>query len=69
MKMLAVLLISVSAVISGCADFGAAYRDPDHEQVKQQQPVDRNRNSVPDTLERKAVPMEPVIDRPLKSPD
>lgn len=64
MKNLAALLICVSALISGCAELAA----PAHEQKTQDEPVDRNRNSVPDSLERKAVPLEPVTDQPLKSP-
>lgn len=69
MNKLAVLLISLSALTSGCADYGTPSRDPDHEQRNAHEPVDRNRNSVPDPLERKAVPMEPIIERPAKSPD
>ena len=69
MKKLAALLISLFCLTSGCADYGRPYGDYDPEHKKQQEPVDRNRNGVPDTLERKAVPLEPVIDRPLKSTD
>ena len=64
MKKSIALLISVSALACGCAD----YATPRHDPEPQHEPVDRNRNSVPDSLERKAVPLDPVIDRRLKSP-
>lgn len=64
MKKLAALLISVSALTSGCAVYGTS----DHEQSRLREPVDHNRNGVPDSLERKAVPMEPVIGRPENPP-
>ena len=67
MKKLVAWLIAVGALTSGCTGYGAFDHGPDHEQKKQYEPVDRNRNSVPDSLERRAVPMEPVVDRPLGS--
>ena len=69
MNKLVVSLIAVSALISGCAGYGAPHRNPAGEQKKPDEPVDRNRNSVPDALERKAVPLEPVTDQPQKSLD
>ena len=69
MKNFAALLLSAAALISGCADFGAPYHAADPEQKKQHEPVDRNRNGVPDGLERKAVPLAPVIDQPLTPVD
>ena len=67
MKKLAAWLIGVAALTAGCAGCGTFYHD--HEQKKQYEPVDRNRNGVPDSLERRAVPMEPVVDRPTGSSD
>jgi len=64
MKKLAAVLITVSALTSGCAAYGTPDRVSDRDQSKPHQPVDQNRNGVPDPLERKAVPMEPVIVRP-----
>lgn len=63
MKKLAVWLIAVGALTTGCSGYRAADRDHDHAPQKQHEPVDRNRNSVPDSLERKAVPLEPIVDR------
>ena len=65
MKRLAALLISVSALTSGCTVYTKP--DPDSGQSKPHTPTDLNRNSVPDSLERKAVPAEPVISEPAKS--
>lgn len=69
MRNLAVLLISVSSLVFGCAFNGTSDVDSDLQQSKLREPTDLNRNSVPDSLERKAVPLEPVIDRRLKSSD
>lgn len=69
MKKFAAWIIGVGALTSGCAGYGTFYHDPDHEQKKQHEPVDRNRNGVPDRLEQWAVPMEPVVDRPPGSSD
>jgi hypothetical protein len=69
MMKLTVLLISVCSLSFGCAFNGTSGEDSSHEQRKLREPTDLNRNSVPDSLERKAVPMEPVIDRRLKSSD
>ena len=65
MKKLAALLIGVGALISGCAHFETS----NHNQTNQDESMDRNRNGVVDDLERKALPLEPVIDRSLKSSD
>lgn len=67
MNKLVVLLITVSALITGCAGYGAPHRDSAAAQPNE--PVDRNRNTVPDALERQAVPLAPVIGQPQKSPD
>lgn len=63
MKKLTALLIGLGALTFGCA----GYPGPDHEQGKQREAVDVNRNGVPDRLETKAVPLEPVVARPVKS--
>lgn len=65
MMKLAAWLIAVGALTSGCAGYGTS----DHEQSGQHEPVDRNRNGVPDSLERRGVPMEPIVDRPMESSD
>lgn len=66
MNKFAVLLITVSVFTSGCTAYGTPDHDPDP-RAGVRQPVDQNRNGVPDALERKAVPMEPVIARPAGS--
>ena len=63
MKKLTALIISLSTLASACVSYIEPYHGSDSEQKKQQKPVDRNRNSVPDSLERNAVPKGPVIDR------
>lgn len=69
MKKLAVVLTSVSSLIFGCTYNGMSDENSYDEQRKLREPNDMNRNSVPDSLERKAVPLEPVIDRRVKPSD
>ena len=63
MKKLTALLICASAIAYGCASYappdGTAKQPPGDPH----KPVDSNRNSVPDNLERKAVPLEPIVER------
>lgn len=63
MKLLNALIMSFSALTSGCALFDTPNHAPDQAQNGPRDPVDRNRNSVPDELERQAVPLAPVVDR------
>jgi PBP1b-binding outer membrane lipoprotein LpoB len=69
MNKLVVSLITVCALFAGCAEYGAPRQPSVEAQKKPHEAVDRNRNTVPDALERKAVPLEPVINQPLKSVD
>lgn len=61
MKTIAVLILCVSIFNSGCTSFGHPHPDPGSDKTKE--PVDINRNSVPDNLERKAIPTDPIIDK------
>ena len=69
MRKLLVLLVSINSLLFGCAYNGTSDDDSGHEQRKRREATDLNRNSVPDSLERKAVPLEPVIDRRVKPSD
>lgn len=50
MKKLAALLIVISALVSGCAVYGAPYHDRGQNQPRGER--DRDRDGVPDRIER-----------------
>ena len=54
MQKFAAFLIAFSTLVSGCAVYGTPPQDRGHdrEQSSQRKPVDRDRDSVPDVLER-----------------
>ena len=64
MKTIAALILSTAFSISGCVSYGQSY--PANETEGKKEPVDINRNGLPDNLERNAVPTAPIVKNPNK---
>lgn len=52
MKKLALLLIAVSALVSGCVAYEVPYRDEGHDRGLHRGERDRDRDGIPDRMER-----------------
>ena len=63
MKTIAALILCASILASGCMNLGHPHPYPPSGGDEEKEPVDINRNSVPDNLERKAIPTAPIIDK------